>query len=192
MRWFDQSPTFVLRAAGENTMRVRQFAVAILVFGMAVVHAQGLEPLVHEGVISAPIEAVWKAWTTDTGLRSWLAPHADIDFRIGGKMRTNYSPDGSLDDPGTIENTVLSYDPYRMISIRVSRAPENFPFPSAIYDMWTVMYFEEVDTGQTRVKVVAAGFSADEESQAMRAFFEQGNAQTIRQMQARIPAAPER
>jgi uncharacterized protein YndB with AHSA1/START domain len=170
-------------------MQVRLSTIAILVFDMTVANAQGLEPLVHEGIISAPIETVWEAWTTDAGLQSWLAPHAEIDLRISGKMRTNYSPDGSLDDPSSIENTVLSYDPYRMISIRVSKAPEGFPFPNAIYDMWTVMYFEEVDGGQTRVKVVAAGFSEDEESQAMRSFFDQGNALTIQQMQERIPAA---
>jgi uncharacterized protein YndB with AHSA1/START domain len=151
--------------------------------------AQSTEPLMHEAVVPAPVEVVWKAWSTNEGLRSWLAPHAEIDFRIGGKMRTNYSADGGLQDPGTIENTILSFDRHRMISIRVSRAPANFPFPKAIYAMWTVMYFEPVAADQTRVRVVAAGFSADEESQRMRAFFERGNAATLRQMQERIRAS---
>jgi len=148
--------------------------------------AQIPDALVHEGIVAAPIEKVWASWSTSDGLRSWLAPHAAIDLRIGGLMRANYRADGSLDDPGTIENTVLSFDPYRMISIRVSRAPEGFPFPNAVYDMWTVLYFEPVSAAETRVRVVANGFTDTDESRNMRAFFEQGNAMTIRQMQDRI------
>jgi len=172
-------------------MNDRRFAIALLALGVGVARAQSLEPLVHEDIISAPIERVWEAWTTDAGLQSWLAPHAEIDFRISGKMRTNYNPAGSLDDPSTIENTVLAYDPFRMISIRVSKAPEGFPFPNAIYEMWTVMYFEALSADQTQIRVVANGFSSEDESQSMRAFFDQGNAQTIQQMQERIPAAPD-
>lgn len=148
--------------------------------------AQPSDALVHEGTIPAPIETVWAAWTTSNGLRSWLAPHAEIDFRIGGRLLANYEAGASLEDPGTIENTVLSYDPYKMISIRVSQAPESFPFPNAIYEIWTVMYFEPLSSEDTLVRVVVNGFSADEESQRMRAFFDQGNAATIRQMQDRI------
>lgn len=148
--------------------------------------AQTTDPLVHEGIIRASIERVWASWTTSDGLKSWLAPHAEIDFRIGGKMRTNYNQNGSLEDPLTIENTILSYDPHRMISIRVSKAPDGFPFPNAIYDMWTVLYFEPVTPEETRVRVISNGFSTDEESQRMRGFFDQGNAATVRQMQDRI------
>ena len=176
---------------GRKIVKGSRFALAVLALGTGVARAQSLEPLVHEGVISAPIETVWEAWTTDAGLQSWLAPHAEIDFRISGKMRANYRAAGSLDDPDTIENTVLAYDPYRMITIRVSGAPEGFPFPNAIYEIWTVMYFEAVAVDRTRIRVVANGFSSGQESQSMRLFFEQGNAQTIQQMQERIPAAPD-
>ena len=148
--------------------------------------AQSVAPLVHEGAIDAPVATVWDAWATSEGLRSWLAPHAEIDFSIGGIMRANYDADGQLGDGQTIENTVLSYDPYKMISIRVSKAPDDFPFPNAIFDMWTIIYFDPDGPDRTKVRIVANGFSADEESQAMRAFFDQGNEITLRQMQERI------
>ena len=149
--------------------------------------AQTVEPLIHEGVVNAPIGVVWNAWTTSEGLQSWLAPHAEIDLRIGGTMRANYDAAGSLSDEQTIENTILSYDPGRMLSIRVSKPPADFPFSATIRQMWTVVYFDEVDSGQTSVRVVSMGFTDASESQAMRAFFDQGNAVTIRQMQERLP-----
>ena len=104
--------------------------------------AQSDAPLIHEGVVDAPLQKVWDAWTTNAGLQSWLDPHAEIDFRIGGTMRANYNPDGQLGDTETIENTILSFDPQAMISIRVSKAPAVFPFPNAIFAMWTVIYFQ--------------------------------------------------
>ena len=61
-------------------------------------HAHASESIVTEGVVGAPVTAVWNAWATTAGLKSWLAPHADIDLRIDGIMRANYDPKGTLGD----------------------------------------------------------------------------------------------
>lgn len=151
--------------------------------------AQETEPIVTEGKIEASIESVWQAWTTSEGLRAWLAPHAEIDFRLGGLMRTNYNAEGTLDDPQTIENTILSFEPERMLSIKVAKAPTAFPFPKAIYKMWTVIYFEKVGPNVTHIRVVGMGFDSSEESQRMRTFFEQGNRITVEQLQRHFSQA---
>jgi uncharacterized protein YndB with AHSA1/START domain len=151
--------------------------------------AQDVSPIVHEAVVEASLERVWTAFTTSEGLRSWLAPHAEIDLRVGGLMRANYNPQGQLGDPQTIENTILSFDPGRMLSIRVSKAPDNFPFRSAIRQMWTVVYFEAAGADRTTVRDVSLGFGTDEESQQMRAFFNQGNAATLKQLQRHFAGA---
>jgi uncharacterized protein YndB with AHSA1/START domain len=151
--------------------------------------AQEVGPIINEGIVDAPLEQVWAAWSTSDGLRSWLAPHAHIDLRLGGLMRTNYTASGTLGDPQTIENSILSFDPLRMISIRVAKTPDRFPFPNAIQRMWTVIYFEAVEPGRTRVRSVSLGFEANEESQKMRAFFAQGNATTLSQLQRHFARA---
>jgi uncharacterized protein YndB with AHSA1/START domain len=141
------------------------------------------ESIVTEGVVAAPVATVWNAWTTSAGLRTWLAPHADIDLRVDGIMRSNYDPKGTLGDPGTIENRVLSFEPERMLSIKVSKAPETFPFKNRIDDMWTVLYFQSTKDGRTTLRIVGMGFGTDEESQKMKEFFKQGNAFTLAQLQ---------
>jgi uncharacterized protein YndB with AHSA1/START domain len=163
-------------------------AAVALVSLAATTSAQDTSPLITEGLIDAPAEAVWRAWTTDEGLKSWLAPHVSMDLRVGGLMRTNYNTAGVLGDAQTIENTILSFEPERMLSIKVTKTPENFPFPRAVQDMWTVMYFEPNGESQTRVRVVSLGFGPDEESQRMRAFFERGNADTIEQLKRGLSA----
>lgn len=163
-------------------------AVSVLVVILALLggraSAQNVDPIVSEATIEAPVEAVWAAWTTSDGLRAWLAPHAETELRVGGLMRANYNPKGTLGDPSTIENTILSFEPKRMLSIKVSKAPAGLPFPNAIYQMWTVLYFEPQGPDRTLLRVVGLGFEPGEESQKMRAFFEQGNKATLKQLQS--------
>lgn len=147
--------------------------------------------LVHTGIVEAPAAEVWEAFTTKAGIESWMVPHAEIDLKIGGKMRTNYRKDGAVDDAESIENTILSYDPPRMLSIQATKAPASFPFKVALQSMWSVIYFEEVAPRQTKVTVVGHGFDDSEESQRMRQHFDRGNAYTIAKLQERFakPAA---
>lgn len=93
--------------------------------------AQDDTRLVHEAVVNAPVDQVWMAFTTSEGLESWMAAHAKIDFKIGGAMKTQYDPKGTIDDAKAIENAILSYEPLRMLSFKVTKAPDAFPFPNA-------------------------------------------------------------
>ena len=167
-------------------MKPASFLVASVAVLALASPAMATESIVAEGVINAPVAAVWRAWSTAAGLTSWLAPHADIDLRIDGLMRANHDPKASLADPGTIENRVLAYEPERMLSIKVAKAPETFPFKSRIGDMWTVLYFEPAPDGKTLIRIVGMGFGTDPESQKMKAFFKEGNAFTLTQLQKRF------
>jgi uncharacterized protein YndB with AHSA1/START domain len=164
-------------------MKIASALFALTMFA-GTVRAQ--QPIVIEGVVSAPIDSVWHAFTTSAGIESWMAPHASFDLRIGGAMRVVYAPDAKLGDASTIENTILAYEPQRMLSIKVSRAPDGFPFPNAIRSMWTVIYFDAVNPRATRVREVTMGFGSDPESQQMRQFFDRGNAATMAALQKRF------
>ena len=142
--------------------------------------------LVHEGLVAAPPGEVWAAFTTKKGQESWMVAHSEIELKIGGLMLTHYDPKGSIGDPGTIENTIISYDPGRMLSFRVTKAPARFPFPNAVKSMWTVIYFEPAGPQSTRVRFVGLGFGADDESKKMRDFFDRGNAHTLKKLQERF------
>lgn len=145
--------------------------------------------IVTEGMIDAPLADVWKAFTTKEGIESWMVAHGEIDLKIGGRMRTHYNPKGTLGDESTIENTILSFDPERMISIKISKTPKGFPFTNAYKSTWTVVYFDAVAAKRTRVKVVMQGYGDDEESQKMRQFFDKGNAFTLKKLQEHFKKA---
>lgn len=142
--------------------------------------------LVTEAVVDAPVAAVWAAFTTKVGQESWNVAHADIDLRVGGLMRTHYDPKGALGDPGTIENTILCFDPGRMFAIQATRPPANFPLKEALKGMWTVVYFEPVGADRTKVTAVGLGFGTDADGQKLRGFFEAGNAYTMKKLQQKF------
>lgn len=152
-------------------------------------HAGTKGTLRHEGLIDAPVEEVWKAFTTAEGLKSWMAPLAEIELRVGGKMLASYKADGKLGDENTIENTILSFEPQRMLSIKATKPPAGFPFPAAIKDMWSVIYFEPVGADRTRVTVVGMGYGDSEEHAKLREFFDKGNAHTIEQLRKKFAKA---
>jgi len=162
--------------------------LAVLVLAQSSSRDAAAPPVVHSAVINASITGVWAALTTREGIESWMVPHADIDLRVGGKMRTTYNKDAVLGDDSTIENTILSYDPERMLSIRATKAPKGFPFLKALEAMWTVIYLEPADAGRTKVTVRSLGFTQDPESVEMRKFFEAGNKLTLDKLVERFAA----
>lgn len=141
---------------------------------------------VTEGIIDAPLDEVWAAMTTKEGLESWNVAHAEIELKVGGKMLTHYDPKGKIGDPGTIENTILSFEPKHMFSIKATKPPENFPLKEAIKSVWTVMYFDEIGPKQTRCRVIMLGYGDDDDSKQLRKFFEAGNAYTLKKLQKRF------
>ena len=144
------------------------------------------EPLVTEAIINAPVSEVWRLFTTKEGMESWMVAHADIELKVGGLLRTHYDPKGALGDPNTIVNRILSFEPERMLSIKVDQAPANFKLPEVTRDMWTVIYFQPLEPGMTNVRVVGLGYGDDAESQKLREYFRKGNAQTLEQLQKKF------
>ncbi len=145
----------------------------------------------QKGVYSSytpSINAVWDAFTTTDGLQSWVAPLAEIDFRVGGKWRANYNADGKLGDSTTIENTILSFDPGQMISLKATTFPEGFPFVDAAKDAWTVFYFSPISASRTKITVVGLGYTDSEESQKMRSFFAQANEYSLNELNKALQA----
>lgn len=138
-----------------------------------------LPPIEMSAVVPAPVEKVWAAFTTKEGMESWAVSKADIEMKLGAVWRTRYGKDGTLGDEGTIFNELLAFDPGRMYTIRIQKPPKGFPFMKVFRDMWTVVYFDPVEDGKTKVTLRAHGFTDQEESRKMRTFFEAGDKYTL-------------
>ncbi|MGH9317469.1 MAG: SRPBCC family protein [Thermoanaerobaculia bacterium] len=143
---------------------------------------------VNEGLVNAPPSEVWKVWSTPEGFKALGVAKADMDFRIAGLIRSHYKPDGVLGDEGTIQNRILAFEPRRMLAIQIDRPPETFPFKHAGKNTGTVITLIDQGDGRTLVRIASMGYASDEESKAMRQFFETGNDWTIKALQAHFDA----
>ena len=107
------------------------------------------------------------------------APLAEIELAVGGKMRANYNAKGEIGDATTIENTILSFYPKRMLSLKVTKVPAGFPFEDAARATWSVFYFAETPSSRTKVTVVGLGYTDEAQSKQMRSFFAAANKQSL-------------
>ena len=162
-----------------------QYAIALIAMaqgpqdtGEAILRlATADQPLVHSVVVDAPVKEVWKAYTTTSGIKAWMVPEGEVALRVGGYLRTSYSKGSKLKGPDVIENTILAFDPERMLSIKCTKTPEKFPFKNAMENVWTVPYFKAVDESRTEVVCRMMGFDGSAESMQMKDFFRRGNQQ---------------
>jgi len=159
-------------------LRAVSVLVLLLVWAAPAV-GQDAPSFVNEGIVNAPVADVWKVWTTSDGYRLVGVALADVDFRIGGLIRSRYSASGTLGDDQTIYNRILAYEPLRMIATRIDKPPANFPFKEAWKNTWTVVTLTPLADGRTHVRAASMGFGGDPESLEMRRFFERGNADTL-------------
>ena len=150
----------------------------VLLAACGVAQAADEPSFVNEGVIPAPVDAVWNVFATSEGYKTLGPALAEVDLRVGGVIRSRYRADGVLGDAETIENVIVDYRAPVMMAIRIQKPPASFPFKEAWKSTWTVLTLTPTDDG-THVRATSYGYGTDEESLAMRKFFEAGNQQTI-------------
>jgi uncharacterized protein YndB with AHSA1/START domain len=128
----------------------------------------------REAVISGPTDLVWTLLTTEAGIRSWLAPQADVDLRVGGLVRTHQDPQGRLGDAETTVSRVLSLKKGRAFSVRLEQAPKNYPFANYLEGTWYDVVLESLPGGKTRVRCDGNGLATGFASAMIRPVFNQG------------------
>lgn len=130
--------------------------------------------VVEADLAAAPME-VWNVFATPEGFKKLGVAQVTIDLRPGGKIKSHYDPKGVLGDEGTIENEIITYDPGHAFAFHISKPPKGFPFMQAYKSVWSVATMTPTAGGGTRLRLAMHGYTNDEESQKMRAFFQQGN-----------------
>lgn len=102
-------------------------------------------------VISAPIDEVWRAWSTSDGWRSTLNLESRIELEPGGAFEIYFAPDAPQGEKGSEGCTVLSYLPRRMLTFTWN-APPSLPAVRA-GDHHTVVVVQLDPVGRSRTRV---------------------------------------
>jgi uncharacterized protein YndB with AHSA1/START domain len=129
---------------------------------------------VREAVITGPVDLVWGLLTTDLGIRSWLAPQAEVDLRVGGLVRTHQDPKGKLGDPQTAVSRVMAVRPKKTFSFRLEQAPKGFYMANMIEGTSYDVALEALPGGKTRIRCEGNGLATGWASTMVRPVFNQG------------------
>ncbi len=133
-------------------------------------------------VVSANTTDVWSAFTTNSGLKTWLWSDVEVDLKPGGNWLVNY-PGGK-----TGGGTIVSFETRKRITIR-AMAPEQFPTVRR-QRTTAVFEFEPVDAGHTRVKLTQTGWKEGKEWDDAYEYLATGNAQLLAQLKLRFDKGP--
>lgn len=99
------------------------FIFCMVTFGKA--PAQQLDRNIFiETVINAPVQDVWKVWTTKSGLESFLASECQIDLRVDGTLDIYFRPEAPAGQRGAEGLRILSVQPNKMFSFSWKNPPE--------------------------------------------------------------------
>lgn len=149
----------------------------------------GAGDYVHEAIINGPMDLVWRLMTTERGMETWLAPQADVDLRVGGLVRTHQDPKGTLGDPQTLVNRVLSLEPGRKFAFRVDRAPQGFPLGPFLVGTWYDVALDPLPRDRTRVRCVGHGFPPGPAAFAIRPAFDKGTEMALAELEKAVERA---
>jgi uncharacterized protein YndB with AHSA1/START domain len=153
--------------------------------------ADGTRTLRQSIVVAAPLQAVWEAFSSAAGWRSWAAPFAVVDFRLGGVIETSYRPDARAGDPANIRNEIGAYLPPRLLAIRNVQAPPNTSFDvPAFQTLHTIVLLESVDAQRTRVITAQPGYREGAAFDGVLKHFTWGNAWTLEKLKERFESGP--
>jgi uncharacterized protein YndB with AHSA1/START domain len=142
--------------------------------------------------VPAPLDVVWRAFTTAEGFQAWAVKLARVDLRVGGEYETSYDPKAVLGAPGNIRNRIEALVPMRLVVIRNVQAPPGAPFDVPTFQtLQTAVHFVATGERQTRVTLQTAGFRDGEKFDSVYRHFLMGNRWTLAQLRKHLesPAA---
>ncbi len=143
--------------------------------------------LVEEVWIEASLEAVWNAYTTSAGWEGWAAPTADVDLRVGGLIRTNYSPGASLEDEDTNTLHILNYAPQALLTLR-AELQKNWPeiMQEDAERLTNTILFESMGPQLTRLRSYGMGYRDTPDYKRLMGFFISANAGLYKVLKAHL------
>ena len=143
--------------------------------------------LFKEAVIPSPVADVWRAWTTNEGVRTFFAPDSKIELKIGGRYEILFD-EGVPGQRGSEDCVILSYLPEKMLSYNWSAPPH---LPNVRKERtWVVILFEAISPGATQLKFYELGWGEGEEWEQCYAYFDRAWGIVLSRLQQRFETGP--
>lgn len=162
-------------------------AVALLALAALPAVAQERQ-IVKEVLVKAPVEAVFRAWSTSEGIATFFAPEAKVEARSGGAFEIYFNPYAPPGDKGADDTRVLAVQDNRMISFTWN-APPHLPEIRAQRTFVVVRTMPEGE-GQTRVRLTHVGWGDGGQWDQTFTYFDRAWGNVLANLQKRFAQGP--
>ena len=144
--------------------------------------------LEKQAVVSAPIEEVWKAWTTTEGVKSFFAPDAKVEARYGGLFEIYMNPYAEPGMRGADDMRFMALEPPTMLSFTWN-APPHIP-EIRVQRTMVIVRLKAVDEKSTEVTLHQVGWGDGEKWNETYAYFDRAWGNVLRNLQKRFTDGP--
>jgi uncharacterized protein YndB with AHSA1/START domain len=142
-----------------------------------------------EIVVQATVDAVWDAWTTEEGIKTFFAPACNVDLRVDGWYEIFFDPDAPPGQKGGEGMRILAFQPKKMLSFTWNAPPDL----SNVRKQRThvVIRFQQLARGRTRLSLTHDGWGEGEEwDRAFTYFSRAWNEIVLPRLKRRFAAGP--
>lgn len=161
-------------------------ALAIASLGAALAAERSIDKQID---VAASLDEVWGAWTTRDGIRSFFAPDANIDARVGGAFQIYMDPLAEPGLKGADEMRFMALQPKRMISFDWNAPPHLAQ--ARQQRTFVVVRFEPVSDKITRVTLHHTGWGDGGEWDKSFDYFERAWPAVLANLKKRFDGQPQ-
>ncbi len=144
--------------------------------------------LSKHATVKAPLDAVWNAWTTTEGVKTFFAPDARVEARPGGPFEIYMNPYAESGMKGADDMRVLAVQDRRMISYTWN-APPSLPEARKQHTVMIVR-FKPAGEGETEVTMTHVGWGDGGEWDKAYAYFDNAWDKVLANLQKRFVSGP--
>jgi uncharacterized protein YndB with AHSA1/START domain len=141
-----------------------------------------------EVVIAASLDQAWEAWTTREGIRSFFAPDANIEPRVGGAFAIYINPLAPAGEKGADDMRFMALQPKQMLSFDWN-APPHLP-EIRKQRTFVIVRFEPIAEKSTRVRLHHTGWGDGGDWDKTYAYFDRSWGNVLANLQKRFETGP--
>jgi uncharacterized protein YndB with AHSA1/START domain len=144
--------------------------------------------ITRQVVVKAPVDAVWNAWTTTDGIKSFFAPDARVEARPDGPFEIYMNPYAPAGMKGADDMRFLAVQERKMISYTWNAPPS---LPEARKQRTVVIVrFAPAGENETQVSLTHLGWGEGGEWDKAYQYFERAWPNVLANLQKRFVDGP--
>jgi uncharacterized protein YndB with AHSA1/START domain len=167
---------------------MKRIILSLLLWFVAFTAAAAERAIDREVLVPAKVDAVWQAWTTSEGIKTFFAPDAHVELRVDGPFEIFINPYAEPGLKGADGMRIIGFQPQRMLSFTWNAPPS---LPDARQQRTVVIVrLEPAGEGQTRVTLHHVGWGDGGEWDKAYEYFSRAWPNVLANLQKRFASGP--